>query len=98
MRDGETKVTILRESESASIYSSDKEMWNRLDKLCREDPKNWEFTQRAMSNGEEVARYYECKDKNLIHFRGEYKFDKEVIENGDRNSLLYRLIGKEEEV
>lgn len=72
IREQETTVNIMRDSDKASIYTSDSTMMTRLDKLAAdEDAPHWKLIRiHKDRSGEVVGKTYETH-KRLVSFRAD---------------------------
>lgn len=72
IREQETTVNFMRDSEKASIYTSDSTMMTKLDKLAAdENVPHWKLAKvHKDSNGEIVGKTYKTH-KRLISFRAD---------------------------
>lgn len=66
----ETVINISRDEKTATIWSSDRTMWTRLDKLG----SNYELLEEQKDkDGDVIAKKYLVKDKSLLSFRTQKK-------------------------
>lgn len=71
LQEQETTINFYRDSDLASIYTSDRTVMTRLDKLVKSDEyPDWKLLKvnRSMDDQEIVSKVYETK-KRLISFR-----------------------------
>lgn len=66
----ETVITFSRDSNEATIYTSDTTVMTKLDNLC-DSSDEWELTgtDRAKLTGDVLAKNYRVKNKSLVSFR-----------------------------
>ena len=66
----ETVITVSRDSNEATIYTSDTTVMTKLDNLCGSSDE-WELTgtDRAKLTGDVLAKNYSVKNKSLGSFR-----------------------------
>lgn len=72
LREQETTINLYRDSDLASIYTSDRTVMTRLDKFAESDEHpDWKLLKvhHSMDDGEIISKEYETK-KKLISFRG----------------------------
>ena len=71
LQEQETTINFYRDSDLASVYTSDRTVMTRLDKLAESDEyPDWKLLKvnRSMEDKEIVSKVYETK-KRLISFR-----------------------------
>lgn len=71
LQEQETTINFYRDSELASIYTSDRTVMTRLDKLAESDDyPDWKLIRenQSMEDHEVVSKVYETK-KKLVSFR-----------------------------
>ena len=64
----ETVVNFDRNTDKATVYTSDSTMLTKLHKLMEKNPKEWRLIDNGRINGEIVSETFECP-KRLISFR-----------------------------
>lgn len=64
----ETTVAFERNTDKATIYTSDATMLTKLHKLMEKNPKEWRLIGKGRINGDIVSETFECP-KRLISFR-----------------------------
>ena len=66
----ETTISIVRAEEGAEVWTSDRTMMTKLDRLCRESPENYKLRETGKDRqGYLLCKTYMIKDKSLISFR-----------------------------
>lgn len=60
----ETIINFNMEESTASVYTCEPRIMNRLDKLCKEYPEHYKFVDQ-----DEFSKTYEIASKRLISFR-----------------------------
>lgn len=71
LQEQETTINFYRDSELASVYTSDRTVMTKLDKLAESDEyPDWKLIKvnRSMEDKEIVSKVYETK-KKLVSFR-----------------------------
>ena len=86
----ETTINIMRDGETAQIYTSDTTMMTKLDKFVeRDDCPDWKLVREQFSReGELVGKVYETK-KQLVSFRA--SIVKRELTEEQRQALSERL-------
>ena len=64
----ETVVNFERNTDKATVYTSDATMLTKLHKLMEKSPKEWRLIDKGRVNGDVVSETFECP-KRLISFR-----------------------------
>lgn len=82
----ETIIQFSRDSDEASVWTSDSTMMTKLDKLV--DYKNWYRVKTEKVDSEVIAKEYKT-NKHLISFRA--KKTERVMTDGQRQALSERL-------
>ena len=81
----ETTVNFSRTEKKAKVWTSDKLMMTKLDKLVQKDPENWSVEVQKDRDGDIVAKVYTAEKKKLISFRTDRKLSEEQRKKmGDR--------------
>lgn len=66
----ETTISYSREFTYAEVWTSDRTVMTKLDRLCKNFPENYQCTDIGKSlSGELISKTYRIKDKGLISFR-----------------------------
>lgn len=66
----ETTINFARQDGYATIWTSDRTVMTRLDKLVKESPEYWRLQEEACDKfGELISKTYRLQDKRLISFR-----------------------------
>lgn len=66
----ETTINFGREDGYATIWTSDRTVMTKLDRLVREAPENWRLQEEAYDKfGDLISKTYRLQDKGLISFR-----------------------------
>lgn len=86
----ETVINISRDSNTAKIYSTDKTMLTRLDKMCEKAPQYYKCTSEDKSEkNNTISKEYICTNKYLIIFKT-CKGNKRNISDTDREKRRIR--------
>ena len=64
----ETTISFCRADACAKIWTSDRTMFTKLDRLC-EKSENYSSKEQKDKDGNLIAKEYYIKDKSLISFR-----------------------------
>ena len=64
----ETVVNFERNTDKATVYTSDSTMLTKLHKLMEKNPKEWRLIDKGRIDGDIVSETFECP-KRLISFR-----------------------------
>lgn len=64
----ETVVNFERNTDKATVYTSDQTMLTKLHKLMEKNPKEWRLIDKGRIDGDVVSETFECP-KRLISFR-----------------------------
>lgn len=76
----ETTINLFRDETAAEIWTSDRTMMTKLDRMCREAPDNYRMTESGRDRaGNLICKTYVVADKNLISFRSR-KVQRELSE------------------
>lgn len=70
LEEQETTIQISRAGEEALVWTSDRTMMTRLDRLCRKSGK-YSLVDTGKSHGETVSKTYRVHDKRLVSFRAD---------------------------
>lgn len=66
----ETTISITRTGKAAIIWTSDRTMLTKLDRLCRDASENYVCHDVARTaDGQIMSKEYTLKDKSLLSFR-----------------------------
>lgn len=79
----ETVIIINDEDPFAIIYSSQRPMMTKMDKLCKKNTNTYKVTKE-----DEVSKTYQCP-KNLISFRSER--EKRILSDDQKQVLRDRM-------
>jgi len=82
----ETVINFWRDSNIASVYTSDSTMITKLMKRVKSNPDEWIIKEEHKARGEVVAYTYECP-KKYISFRTKSK----VMSDEQKQNLASRL-------
>ena len=69
----ETTISFSRDSKTVKIWSSDRTMWTKLDKLCSKSTEYACLEEQKDKDGDVIAKVYLLKDKKLLSFRSAKK-------------------------
>lgn len=77
----ETTISFSRTEDGAEIWTSDKTMMTKLDRLCSESPENYKLIKADKVKGTDAVAFktYHIADKKLISFRSR-KIQRELTE------------------
>ena len=96
LNEQETTISFSRDEMGVDIWTNDRTMITKLDKLCETCPSMYISAHTGKNRaGEVMDRYYELKDKTLLSFRTkkkEYVLTEE--QKAERAERLKRNIGK----
>lgn len=65
----ETVIQISRSDSIAYVWTSDKTMMTKLDKLCETSPGMYRVIETGTSDGEIVNKRYRITNKRMVSFR-----------------------------
>ena len=66
----ETTITYARSFAYADVWTSDRTVMAKLDRLCKEAPENYQCTETGLDlSGCLISKSYRIKDKRLVSFR-----------------------------
>lgn len=66
----ETVIQFSRDTEEVTVWTSDRTIMTKLDKLCDASPKNYKIKEVDYVEGNKVYnRVYALKNKKLVSFR-----------------------------
>lgn len=67
----ETAINYRRSEDGAEIWTSDRTVMTKLDRMCQEAPENYQCTEtgRALNSDAVMCKVYSISDKSLISFR-----------------------------
>jgi len=66
----ETTISFCRVEDEASVWTSDKTMFTKFDKLCSQVPDFYECREVARDkDGDIISKTYRIRDKRLLSFR-----------------------------
>lgn len=71
LEERETVVNYGRLDDTATVYTTDERVMNKLDKFVENSP-DWEFVKQETSEGDIVSKTYRCP-VSLISFRNRSK-------------------------
>lgn len=83
----ETTISYCRDSSVAKVWSSDRTVWTRLDKLCSRSTEYACIEEQKDRDGDVIAKVYLIKNKGLISFRSA----KKVMTEAQRELARERL-------
>ena len=83
----ETTISYCRDSNVAKVWSSDRTVWTRLDKLCSKSTEYACIEEQKDREGDIIAKAYLIKNKRLITFRSA----KRVMTEAQRELAKERL-------
>ena len=69
----ETTISYCRESKVAKVWSNDRTVWTKLDKLCSKSTEYACIEEQKDREGDLYAKVYLIKNKGLISFRSAKK-------------------------
>lgn len=75
----ETIIRIERTSKTVKICTTDSRYMTKFDKLVKNNPDEWKFTDQEICQGDVVEKFYECP-VNLISFRSKTGTGRELTE------------------
>ena len=81
----ETIIRIERTSKTVKICTTDSRYMTKFDKLVKNNPDEWKFTDQETCQGDVVEKFYECP-VNLISFRGKTGTGRELTEEQKKAS------------
>ena len=73
LEEQETTISWSRDSKAVKIWSSDRTVWTKLDKICKKSTEYACVEEQKDKDGDICAKVYLIKDKNLITFRSAKK-------------------------
>lgn len=86
----ETTISFSRDKDSAEIWTSDRTVMTKLDKLCEESPEYWKCKKvEKFLDGSLANKVYTVTDKTLISFRS--KKVKRELTDEQRAELAERM-------
>lgn len=66
----ETTISFSRNDTGAEIWTSDRTVMTKLDRMCRESPETWKCKKAEyLLDGSLANKVYTVSDKSLISFR-----------------------------
>lgn len=66
----ETTINYNREEKTADVWTSDRTVMTKLDRLCETAPENYKCIDIAKTkDGELISKRYTIADKSLLSFR-----------------------------
>jgi hypothetical protein len=66
----ETTINYNREEKTADVWTSDRTVMTKLDRLCETAPENYRCIDIAKTrDGELISKQYTIADKSLLSFR-----------------------------
>ena len=83
----ETTISFSRDSKTVKVWSSDRTVWTRLDKLCNRSTEYACLEEQKDKDGDVIAKSYLIKDKKLVSFRSA----KKVMSDAQRELVIERL-------
>ena len=71
LNEQETTISFSRDSEQVDIWTNDRTVITKLDKLCKSNPTMYRCVDVGYSMGEHevMCKKYACSDKSLISFK-----------------------------
>lgn len=71
LNEQETTISFSRDSEQVDIWTNDRTMITKLDKLCKSSPAMYRCKHVGYSMGEHevMDKQYVCSDKSLLSFK-----------------------------
>jgi hypothetical protein len=69
----ETTISYCRDSKTVKVWSSDRTVWTRLDKICKKSTEYACLEEQKDKDGDVIAKVYLIKDKSLLTFRSAKK-------------------------
>lgn len=69
----ETTINYSRDSKTVKIWSSDRTVWTKLDKLCTRSTEYACLEEQKDKDGDVIAKVYLLKNKGLLSFRSAKK-------------------------
>ena len=71
LNEQETTISFSRDSEQVDIWTNDRTVITKLDKLCKSNPTTYRCVDIGYSMGEHevMCKKYACSDKSLISFK-----------------------------
>jgi hypothetical protein len=83
----ETTISYCRDSKVAKIWSNDRTVWTKLDKLCNKSTEYACIEEQKDRDGDVIAKVYIIRNKGLISFRSA----KKVLTEAQRELAKERL-------
>lgn len=71
LEEQETVISFSRDCEQVDIWTNDRTVITKLDKLCKTNPSMYwcRNAGKAMGSGDVMDKKYTCADKSLISFK-----------------------------
>ena len=63
IREQETTISFVRNSDKAIVYTSDSTMLTKLHKLVQKNPKEWKKIDEGRLDGAVISETFECPRK-----------------------------------
>ena len=85
----ETHIHWMRTDSYAEVYTTDKTVMTKLDRLCEESPENYKVIDIGTLKGVPIAKTYKISDQKLVSFRSR-KITRELTEE-QKKEITQRL-------
>lgn len=86
----ETVINYQRDDKAATIWTSDRTIMTKLDRLCKESSEYYSLDKvEKDKDGDVVGKFYKLTDKKMISFRG--KKTTRVLTDEQRDAMRERL-------
>ena len=85
----ETTINFCRTEDTAEVWTSDRTVMTKLDRMCREHPENYRCSEVGQDAEGVMCKTYVIADKSLLSFRGN-KVTRELTEE-QRKAAAERL-------
>ena len=69
----ETTININRADDYMTVWTSDRTMMTKLDKLCQQYPTTYILTNTGLIDGQIADKEYRINDKTLFSFKGRHR-------------------------
>lgn len=73
LNEQETTISYCRDTKVAKVWSSDRTVWTKLDKLCSKSTEYACLEEQKDRDGDIIAKVYLIRNKGLISFRSAKK-------------------------
>ena len=87
LEEQETTISYCRDSSKVKIWSSDRTVWTKLDRLCNKSTEYACLEEIKDKDGDVIAKVYLIKNKNLLSFRSA----KKVMTEAQKELVVSRL-------